>query len=97
MGQQTNNGRNRFQRGLGCFECECCGRKTRDTGVQNLTPTCSDCYELAGIYNCLQDGESVTEYADEIRWRTGNITDKGGNLDSDARELLAAIGEGGAA
>lgn len=87
--------RSGFERGTGSYRCECCGRLTRATGVQSVgSRLCPDCYELAGIYNVLQDeGEAgVQEYADEIRSRCANIEAKGGKLDSDARELLAAIG-----
>ena len=94
MGNKQNS---HFKRGSGMYQCECCGRNTRDTGEQGFgTKLCPDCWELAGIYNTLQDEgeEGVKPYADEIRARCANIVAKGGTLDGDAKELLAAVGEG---
>lgn len=83
-----------FQRGAGSFTCEACGRKTRHTGVQDAdSRLCPEDYELAGLYNTMQDegAEGLAPYASEITHLCKTITDKGGELDGDARELLAAI------
>lgn len=88
-----------FSRGTGAFNCEACGRKTRHTGVQDMdSRLCPEDYELAGLYNTLQDEgeEGLAPYAGEIRQLCKDITDKGGALDGDAEELLAAIKEVGA-
>src|SRR4051812_37203088 len=45
-----------FRRGQSTFTCNCCKRLTRDTGVQSIGPDlCPQCYELAGLENCVQD------------------------------------------
>lgn len=80
----------------GAFKCEACGRKTRDTGVQGYgIKLCPQDYELAGIYNTYQDEgeEGIAEYAAEIKQLTAEIVEKGGKLDGDAQELLAATQE----
>jgi hypothetical protein len=90
--KRANSRNSQFQRGTGCFNCESCGRRTRET--QN-TPVgmrlCEDCYEIAGIYNVYQDngnGEELAQYFNEVQWRCTNIIEKGGTLDSDAKQLL---------
>jgi hypothetical protein len=81
---------NRFRKGETTFKCGCCGRLTRHTGVQSVgSETCPECYELAGIYNEYQDGADMAGYADSIRALTETIVERGGKLDSDARELMA--------
>jgi hypothetical protein len=79
-------------RGSGIFKCNCCGRKTRYTGEQAMcSEMCPDCWELAGLYNEYQDGESEnwTQWTkDAIKARCANIVAKGGELDGDAEELL---------
>lgn len=83
-----------FRKGSGMFNCTCCGRGTRETGAQAVgVRLCPDCWELAGIYNALQDeGPSgVVPYAAEIRERCANIVSKGGTLDGDAEELLSVV------
>ena len=84
-----------FQRGSGCFVCEACGRRTRDTGTQSVgSRLCPDCYEIAGFYNTLQDEgeEGVKVYARSIRAHCANIVRKGGKLDGDAEHLLEIVG-----
>lgn len=83
-----------FSPGSTTFTCTACGRRTRDTGVQSVGSTlCPQDYELAGIYNELQDHgeEALTPLADDIRAMCNEIVAAGGTLDSDAQELLAVI------
>lgn len=52
---------NGFRLGSGCFNCSDCSRKTRHTGEQAMgSDLCPQCWEVAGIYNELQDG-MITE------------------------------------
>jgi hypothetical protein len=49
--------RKHFERGgRGVFSCEACGRSTRrvDQGGESLC--CTECWELAGIDNSVNDG-----------------------------------------
>jgi hypothetical protein len=49
--------RNRFQKGSGCYTCQSCKRKTRDTGGGAVNNgLCDYCYEEAGLQNSLDDG-----------------------------------------
>jgi phage FluMu protein Com len=74
--------RNTFTRLAGStYPCDCCGRLTRNTGVQGLgSKTCPQCFELAGIENEISDGyqtleeatPQIKEYLDEIRAKGGN-------------------------
>lgn len=89
---QSNNRNSHFRKGRGVFVCVGCGHRTRDTGVNNGTDCCPDCYELAGIYNHFQDGGNLASYKKEIVKRCQNIKTKGGTLDGDCLELLQAIG-----
>lgn len=87
--------KSKFQRGgRGVFTCIACGHPTRITDQDEGSECCGDCWALAGIYNAYQDGgaDAVQEYASEIRSRCTSIVAKGGRLDGDASELLAAVG-----
>jgi hypothetical protein len=73
-----------FRRGSAVYKCECCGRGTRDTGVQSLgSKLCPQCYELAGIENDISDGNvtreemgpRISQYIAEIVVKGGNVTD----------------------
>lgn len=47
---------NRFVKGQSVFSCQCCKRKTRQTGGDNDSlRLCEECYEMGGIENYLQD------------------------------------------
>jgi len=52
---------------------------------------CSDCSQLASIYNVYQDGEDVLPYAARIRKHIKSIQSKGGNPGADAMMLLHEI------
>ena len=45
----------KFRRGSSTFNCNTCGRLTRDTVGTNVQ-SCEQCYELAGLQNSLWDG-----------------------------------------
>jgi hypothetical protein len=86
--------RNGFRKGETTFRCNCCTRLTRHTGAQSVgSRSCPECYELAGIYNEIQDGATASAYADTIRALTATIVERGGKLDSDARGLLQELSE----
>lgn len=52
---------NRFTKGTGVYTCDCCGRRTRDTGDGAMNGICGMCYELAGYENLIQDGEELSK------------------------------------
>jgi tRNA G26 N,N-dimethylase Trm1 len=54
---------NRFQQGRGVFVCECCGRRTRDSGQSVSSECCYECYELAGWQNAVWDNGFDAEIA----------------------------------
>lgn len=72
-----------FKRGQSTFNCNICGRLTRDTGDNGQHELCPDCYELAGLDNMHNDdGEAPNEkqmkqYNDTLAF----IVSKGGNAD----------------
>lgn len=79
-----------FQRGSGAFTCVACGRLTRHTGQQaHGSELCPQDWELTGIYNDFQDGNDIAKWYPAILRYTSEIVERGGTLDSDARELLA--------
>lgn len=70
---------NRFARHTGCFPCECCGRKTRETRNDNLR-LCEQCFELSGIENEISDGHcTAEERRDEIVRLMGELSAHGAN------------------
>jgi hypothetical protein len=88
-----NNRNSRFQRGSAVFNCSACSRSTRHTGVQSVdSELCPQCYDLAGIYNVYQDNgvDGLKPYHADIVRLCGEITAKGGILDSDSQFLLSA-------
>lgn len=63
------------------YKCDCCGRGTRNTGVQSFSSmTCPQCFELAGLENEVSDGYQTTE---EVRLQVedlvAQVEAKGGN------------------
>jgi hypothetical protein len=97
MMKNTRNAR--FQKGRGVFTCGCCGRATRDTGVQAIgSETCPQCYELAGYENMFYDDgkEQFNEKAGALDFFNEAIA-KGGSrekllksFDSDFLKLIGA-------
>lgn len=71
----------RFQRGSGCYKCEACGRKTRNTGAQSMgSKTCEQCWDLAGIENEISDGhETVETLRESIQSLLAKIEANGGD------------------
>lgn len=51
--------RSHFSRGQSTFNCQCCGRLTRDTGDNGGCELCPECYELAGADNMHNDDGSI--------------------------------------
>ena len=60
---------NRFQKGSGVYICECCGKKTRETGLgESHVELCAYCYEVAGWENSFSDGIITQEqFKDKIK------------------------------
>lgn len=51
-----------FGGGGSTYDCDCCGRRTRYTGVQSMgSKLCPQCFDLAGIENDISDGHSTVE------------------------------------
>lgn len=72
------NKNNRFARGTGCYNCESCGRKTRESRNDNCR-LCNECFDIAGIENEVQDGyKTVGEVRDEVIALMASCTAKGG-------------------
>lgn len=71
-----------FTHGTGCYSCRCCGRKTRDDGRGDSVNVrlCSECFELAGLENEIQDGHATDETHIRIAQLRIVITNKGGAL-----------------
>jgi len=95
--KRASNRNSQFQRGTGCYDCEVCGRKARATAnTPHGEKICEECYDIAGIYNVYQDcgnGEELAQYFNDVQMLCARIVEKGGTLDSDARQLLEmAIG-----
>ncbi len=87
---RTRNGKiGKFHHGSSTFKCDSCGVNTRRVGDAPVG-TCEFCYELAGIYNMLQDGqfEELAKFESDVNQLTGQILARGGKLDSDADKLI---------
>lgn len=71
-----------FRKGSSVFQCQVCGRATRETGVQSLgNKTCPQCYELAGIENEISDGHcTFMEREGAIAGYLAEIAEKGGDV-----------------
>lgn len=52
-----------FTRGTGCYACRACARMTRDDGNGDSAGIrlCTQCYELGGLFNVLQDGGVLSD------------------------------------
>jgi hypothetical protein len=91
--------RNTFSRSAGSvYSCDCCGRKTRNTGAQSIgSRTCPQCFDLAGIENEISDGYTTVD-AERAKIDTliAEIRAKGGNPDDSFASLLADDANGGA-
>jgi len=75
-----------FQKGQSVYACRCCGRNTRQTGNgdNEHVELCEQCYELAGLHNCVQDGGTLTDSEKtECRDHCAVIIAKGGTVDAD--------------
>lgn len=85
MTATTNKPANRFTKGSGCYDCRCCGVKTRDTGGDGSgVKLCDMCFELAGYDNLVGDGGTLT--AGDIlgiQAMTAAILNRGGKVEFD--------------
>lgn len=72
---------NRFTRGSGAYQCNCCGRITRSTGRgdNENADMCAECYDLAGEENSLLDTGSFYSSPDSILDMIDFIATKGGD------------------
>ena len=70
---------NRFGTG-GCYECRCCGRKTRDTGRgdNENCQLCVECFELSGVENSISDNGESAELLAELEYWKAQVVAKGG-------------------
>lgn len=52
-----------FTRGSGVYACRVCNRNTRDDGCGDSVGVrlCTQCYELSGLENIVQDGGELTD------------------------------------
>lgn len=80
-GGNMNRNANRFQRGSGCFKCECCERMTRSTGRgdNEHARLCAQCYDAGGAENHHSDNhdfmvpfvaclECAKKFPAEVAW-----------------------------
>jgi hypothetical protein len=72
---------NTFTKGSGCYECKCCGHKTRDDGNGDSVhcELCTQCYEYAGVENTISDCGSSPELVTRLDELQREIVAKGGN------------------
>jgi hypothetical protein len=56
-----------FQRGSGCYRCNCCKRQTRATGDNWNSGACPECYEIAGLENALSDNGPEWEFRESTK------------------------------
>ena len=79
-----------FQKGgRGVYKCGCCGRNTRYTGTQSVSSECCpQCFDLAGLYNVLQDGGQPD--AAEVERLIAEVRELGGNVDHWDELIMAA-------
>lgn len=63
-----DNRNSKFRKGSGTYKCQSCGKMTRETGHgESDCELCVYCYEVAGEYNGLQDGQmSHEEYTVKV-------------------------------
>lgn len=58
--------KNRINRGSGVYTCECCGKRTRETGEgESDCGLCLYCYTEGGLINMLSDGHITQEQYDQ--------------------------------
>jgi len=77
-----------------CFVCAVCTRRTRFTGTQSLSAECcSECYQIAGIDNLLNDcpNERVDKNYRQAIHLLGIIADRGGDISAVIAENLYAF------
>ena len=71
----------RFARGSGCYTCQTCGRRTRETGDGANVKLCEPCYDLAGWQNSISDNGPDPQYLEVCRDRARTVYARGGRLD----------------
>ena len=59
--------RNRFEPGVGVFNCERCGRRTRSTTDIYQNRLCSECNELAELENSYRDKSIDKETYERVK------------------------------
>jgi hypothetical protein len=92
--------RNTFRRAPGgkaatVYSCDCCGRRTRNTGAQSIgSQLCPQCFDLAGIENEISDGHAtLAEHRAQIDGLLAEIEAKGGTPREHFAALLAPAAE----
>jgi hypothetical protein len=72
----------RFRPGETTYVCDCCGRRTRYTGVQAVSSrTCPQCWDLAGLENSVMDGTDPVEVTEERDRLVAEAVARGGDHD----------------
>lgn len=92
--EMTMRSNSHFSRGSAVFTCDCCGRRTRHTGVQSVgSETCPQCYDLAGYQNSVWDGDPIADIAPERDRLLAAAVKAGGDeakIRKEFRDLFAA-------
>lgn len=79
-----------FTKGSGVYRCRVCTRRTRDDGNGDSVhiQLCTQCYDLCGWHNRVQDGGTLSEQQKaECRALVKSIQDHGGRPDDDHVEM----------
>ena len=73
-----------FRRGRSTFNCDVCGRLTRQTDAQSVgSRLCPQCWDLAGIENEVQDGYHTAQEAwGKVEPLIAEVEGKGGDASS---------------
>jgi hypothetical protein len=76
---------NRFVKGSSVYACNCCDRKTRQTGRgdNEFLKLCAECFDLGGVENEICDSGSTPALEAEAEALRKKIIAKGGTLDTE--------------
>ena len=61
--------RNTFKVGSGCYECCCCGKRTRDTSGEGDLRLCKRCEITGDIENAYSDHKSLFNGSEMIEYQ----------------------------
>lgn len=73
----------RFTRGVGCFVCRICGRRTRERNDPTAVSAglCDECFEAASIENQMSDEGETAELLAQWERLIALAESKGGKVD----------------